>query len=494
MARVAAASRLVAGELGIQAGRAATLVGVIRIVDGSAGARAAAAAAAIVLLGVALGPLVIELLPHHDRSETLFGAAAAAAALLAAAAFQSGHDKLGVAAAALSQVACAGLLPEVTLTLARSVRSPRELAHALRGVALGGSAATALGGIGAAILTGHGSPWLVFVLIGIVSLAAAAALSETPRRVAPSLLPDALKRYPLARAAVVALAGCAAAASGLLVASLLSNRSTANLSALLLGGALGVLASTRISRHLLVVMYGSSIVVAIFAAVAASTELRPFALGMAGAALGIAEQSARALLRRASPPRAFGEVARGSDVVICAAAVIGVGAGSLRGGAAAFLLPALVLLVALVLTLPRIRRVAVATEPPLVELALLRSLSVFDGLPLPLAEGLAAGLARMRVPAGGLIVREGDAGDAYYAIATGEVAFSVAGRHLRTLGRGEGFGEIALLHDSPRTATAIAVADSELYVLSRSAFLTVLTGHDAAREAAVSVALARSSA
>ena len=76
-----------------------------------------------------------------------------------------------------------------------------------------------------------------------------------------------------------------------------------------------------------------------------------------------------------------------------------------------------------------------------------------------------------------MLIRQGDPGDAYYAIAAGELDATQDGHLLRRCGRGEGVGEIALLREIPRTATVTAHTDATVYKLDREPFLTAVTGH-----------------
>jgi putative ABC transport system ATP-binding protein len=73
-------------------------------------------------------------------------------------------------------------------------------------------------------------------------------------------------------------------------------------------------------------------------------------------------------------------------------------------------------------------------------------------------------------PPGGVVIRQGDAGDKFYLIRRGEVRVIKDGRPHLLLGRGEFFGDRALVTAEPRNATVQAVGDVELYTVGRDTF------------------------
>lgn len=104
----------------------------------------------------------------------------------------------------------------------------------------------------------------------------------------------------------------------------------------------------------------------------------------------------------------------------------------------------------------------------------LRAIPVFAELPKERLELLARTADVVEVPAGTELIHEGEIGHEFFAIAEGEVEISKDGEPIATEQAGDVFGEIALLHGVPRTATVTTTADSRLFVLNAQAFRSVV--------------------
>jgi len=118
------------------------------------------------------------------------------------------------------------------------------------------------------------------------------------------------------------------------------------------------------------------------------------------------------------------------------------------------------------------------------EMRLLHANPLFAPLSAPVLESLAAALIPETYGAGATIVRQGDPGDRYFLTARGALRVEIDGRLVQTMGPGDGFGEIALMRNVPRTATVRAIDAVEVYSLAREPFLEALTGVPASRSAA----------
>ncbi len=124
------------------------------------------------------------------------------------------------------------------------------------------------------------------------------------------------------------------------------------------------------------------------------------------------------------------------------------------------------------------------------ELALLRSIPIFAPLGAVALEQLAASLLPVHAHAGSTIIQQGRLGDYFYIVVEGEVEVEIDGRHVRRLGPGGSFGEIALLRDVPRTATVRAVNGCELLALDRGVFVEAVTGQPSSYSVAEAIASA----
>jgi MFS family permease len=215
-------------------------------------------------------------------------------------------------------------------------------------------------------------------------------------------------------------------------------------------------------------------------------------LAVAGASRALLDVASRTLLQRSVPARLIGRIFGLLEGLTMAGLALGALLVPLLmylGGSRAALLGVAAVLPLAALAGGRALFGLDAGAPvPVVEIALLRSLPLFAELPAPAIEGIAAALTPIHLPAGAVLIRQGDPGDAYYAIAAGELDVVQDGRFLRRCGRREGVGEIALLRAIPRTATVTAHTPATVYELGRDPFLTAVLGHAPTRREADRIA------
>ena len=74
-------------------------------------------------------------------------------------------------------------------------------------------------------------------------------------------------------------------------------------------------------------------------------------------------------------------------------------------------------------------------------------------------EGISRRFHTRTFPAGETITKEGAGGAAFFVIDSGEAVVTVHGREVARFGRGDYFGEVALIDEGARTATVTAVTD-----------------------------------
>lgn len=130
-----------------------------------------------------------------------------------------------------------------------------------------------------------------------------------------------------------------------------------------------------------------------------------------------------------------------------------------------------------VAALRRMRRLDRFVDELELEIELLQQVPMLHPLPLPAVEQLARSLELVTVLAGQPAVTEGEIADHYYVIESGEAEVVGDGQVVATLGAGEGFGEIALLRHTRRTATVVATSTLELRALRSDRFLSAVLGY-----------------
>jgi hypothetical protein len=262
------------------------------------------------------------------------------------------------------------------------------------------------------------------------------------------------------------------------------------------GGVVGASAAVLlVGRRLALPLAAASLATAAALALltlASSTLAAVLLLLVVGGARAAQSVASQTLLQRSTP----------LDVIVCAFVLIesirdaGLAFGSVAvpvlvgfgGTDAAFLGVASLALLVVLLTARRIRTIDREASIPVVEMGLLRNLPVFASLPAAPLETLAHEASYTRFPPGAVVIAEGQPGDRYYAITDGQVRVTKGAREIRRMHRGEGFGEIALLHPVTRTATVTTLADTTVLSVDRDAFLAALNASTHVRDAAGRVA------
>jgi CRP-like cAMP-binding protein len=97
---------------------------------------------------------------------------------------------------------------------------------------------------------------------------------------------------------------------------------------------------------------------------------------------------------------------------------------------------------------------------------LLQQVPLFKSLSRQQLESLAQSLRDRTFSAGSAVTTEGQSGVGFFLIEEGAATVSVQGEEKRTLGAGDYFGEMALIDDSPRSATIVADTDLKCWGLT----------------------------
>jgi hypothetical protein len=476
------------------------------------GATTAGVLATVLLVpaAIAAAPLAAfcERLRPADALATGYAAQAASSALVAVA--MAAH-----APTALIYVLLAG--PSIAFTMTRPVqaavaprlaRRPEELTAANVVTGWIESVSTLAAPLLVGVLLIFSPPWTLFALAAVTCAGGAAVVWQLRRTVPQETADDEdekapqesfaasvafVRREPNARALVLLLFAQATALGALdilyveLAQGVLhrgGNWAGYLNAATGIGSVLAVLVTAHaIGRPRLALPLVASLVcwmVALFGLGATHAAALMLALlAAAGGAQSTFNVTARTLLQRVARAdllaRVFG-VLEGIEMV-------GLAVGSLLapilialGGASAALVGVGLLLPLAALPVGRrLLDIDRHANAPVVEIALLRSLRMFSLLPPATLESLARALEPLAVGPDVDVVVQGDEGRLFYVIAEGDVEVLVDGTRMATLGRGAAFGEIALMHDVPRTATVRTTTAARLYTLERDAFLGALT-------------------
>lgn len=112
------------------------------------------------------------------------------------------------------------------------------------------------------------------------------------------------------------------------------------------------------------------------------------------------------------------------------------------------------------------------------KLEILRQVPLFNGCRDKELQQLGSLMDEMDAPEGYVLIREGHPGRECFVVADGEVAVEVDGREIARLGPGEIVGEMSLIDNEARSATAVCATRTRLFVLDVRSFARLMAEHE----------------
>jgi predicted MFS family arabinose efflux permease len=459
-------------------------------------------------------PLVMGLSDRVSRERLLTWATAWRAAFLGGAAgvaATAGPAAVVIGLAAASSLLAGTFRPLMVAILPWLAHSPGELAAGNVLATVMENSAALTGPIAAAVLLGLAAPWAAigmaaaFLAVSCLLVAGIGlpAQSLAPQRLAGGLVGDAVRGVAdLARVAppagmvvllfaqtlvrgtltvlLVVLAvdvlGFGGSAVGWLYAAI-------GIGGLAGGAAVaGLVRADRLGRCFIVGLLLWGVPLALLAPSPGPVACF-LALGVVGAGNAVQDVGGGTLTPRLFSPGVLGRVLGAEELIVFAGGGVGaaVAAPMIDGlGARGTLAASGIGLVALVAAYA-IRFVQIDRDLPAVQPSadLMRGLPMFAPLPLAVVDLMATRLVQHECPSGAVIMHEGEPGDDFQVIVQGHATVTVRGSLRRTLGPGDGFGEIALLRNSPRTATVTTTEPVRTVALQRPDFLAAIRGNAA---------------
>jgi MFS family permease len=202
---------------------------------------------------------------------------------------------------------------------------------------------------------------------------------------------------------------------------------------------------------------------------------------LAGGCRSVFASLHRVLLQRSSPAGSLLRVSGVFQVLVTLAFAAGVLVPWLAGSTArACIATGLLLPIGLVVSVRGLGRVDNAANVPVTEIALLRRVAILRSLQPASLEALAR-QSEIRTYCDEPIVEQGDDGIEMFVVVDGtSEVWQVDGgeRHLlRTVNRGDVFGEIALMKRQPRTASVIAVGEVRVLTIPGEDFVSLVGLH-----------------